>query len=66
MKPIAKTHIERLKHMVDRLDKHERYMQKIAGHHVYRGTPRAVDIKDAATLRKVIAHLEMEHGKFIK
>ena len=58
MKPIAKSHIVRLKRMVKRMDEHEEWMRQRVGNHIYPGSERSVDLKDAATLRKVIDYLE--------
>lgn len=58
---LAKAHLDRLKSMLKSLEKTEAYHQK-AGHELYPRTPRASAIKDAATLRAVIAYLESPAG----
>lgn len=59
MKPLAKTHITRLQRMAQRLEDRERLLQsRFAA--AFPGTPRAVDIKDAATLRHVLAWIEAQ------
>lgn len=59
MKPLAKTHIMRLQRMAQRLEDGERLLQaRFAA--ACPGTPRATNIKDAATLRHVLAWIEAQ------
>ena len=59
MKPLAKTHITRLQRMAQRLEDRERFLQE-RWPAVHPGTPRAINIKDAATLRHVLAWIEAQ------
>ena len=59
MKPLAKTHITRLQRMAQRLEDGEKLLQERLPA-AYPGTPRAIDIKDAATLRHVLAWIEAQ------
>ncbi len=59
MKSLAKTHITRLQRMAQRLEDRERLLQERFAA-ACPGTPRATNIKDAATLRHVLAWIEAQ------
>lgn len=58
---LAKAHLARLKSMLKSLEKAEEFHRK-QGHELYPRSRRASDIKDADTLRAVIAYLESPAG----